>query len=170
MARAWTQRTLAAAGLSLVTGIAAVALAVVGVGPLGQVAASVRDTGAAISRGVLSVVMPDADEAPAEQVVQDSDALAAPAAPRPAAAETDLADTPPAPSGDTPEQPSGSDLPDAAAVAGEPAAPGLVEALSQGLSPSAQAAGDSGPGTGIVEDVVDGVLGSVSKLTSGVLR
>jgi len=67
-----TQRALAAAGLSLVTGTAAIGLAIAGVGPLGEVAASVRAAGAAVSRGVLSVVLADPPESSIEAETDDA--------------------------------------------------------------------------------------------------
>lgn len=72
MLRARIQRHLAAAGLSLVTGTAAIGIAVVGVGPLGEVAASVRGAGVSLGRSVLSVVVPDAQQTPAEPPAQSS--------------------------------------------------------------------------------------------------
>jgi hypothetical protein len=64
MSRARIQRHLAAAGLSLVTGTAAIGIAIAGVGPLGEVAASVRGAGISFGRSVLSVVVPESTVTP----------------------------------------------------------------------------------------------------------
>lgn len=91
MSRARIQRHLAAAGLSLVTGTAAIGIAMVGVGPLGEVAASVRGAGVSLGRSVLSVVVPDAQQTPADPSAQasprpddDRSVKSQPAAERPA--------------------------------------------------------------------------------------
>lgn len=72
MLRARFQRHLAAAGLSLVTGTAAIGIAIAGVGPLGQVAASVRGAGVSLGRSVLSVVVPESGETPRSAPAQAS--------------------------------------------------------------------------------------------------
>lgn len=72
MPRARFQRHLAAAGLSLVTGTAAIGIAIAGVGPLGQVAASVRGAGVSLGRSVLSVVVPESGETPRSAPAQAS--------------------------------------------------------------------------------------------------
>lgn len=175
MAPARTQRILAAAGLSLVTGTAAIGLAIVGVGPLGQVAASVRDTGVAVSRGVLSVVMPD-DEPPPATAAEGGDSSAAPA-PRRDAKERDAGHTAvsPAEPGDTGEAASAEPgAPDAAAAAGKPEPTSLLEAMAEAFGPSpaqasADAAAEEEP-AGLVDGLLGGVLGSAGDLTSGALR
>lgn len=175
MTRARTQRILAAAGLSVVTGTAAIGLAIVGVGPLGQVAASVRDTGVAVSRGVLSVVMPDDDPPPATDA-GGGDSSAAPA-PRRDAEERDAGETPVSPvEPDDSEDaaPAEPGLPDAAAAAGKPEPTSVLEAMAEAFgSPDAQAsadaAGDEEP-TGLVDGLLGGVLGSANDLTWGALR
>lgn len=177
MARARAQRILAAAGLSAVTGTAAIAMAIVGVGPLGQVAASVRDTGAAVSRGVLSVVMPDEDSPAADAGGGDSSS-AAPASRR----QRDVAEAreqgppqgdatgPDAPDGD---EPAGPSLPDTGVGADNPEPPSsMLEAMAEAFGvPGAQvgAAGDDQP-VGVVDGLLGGVLGQTGNLTSGVLR
>jgi hypothetical protein len=72
MSRARIQRHLAAAGLSLVTGTAAIGIAIAGVGPLGEVAASVRGAGISLGRSVLSVVVPETADTPDSAPAQAS--------------------------------------------------------------------------------------------------
>lgn len=179
MARARTQRILAAAGLSVVTGTAAIGLAIVGVGPLGQVAASVRDTGVAVSRGVLSVVMPDDDPPPATDADGgDSSAAPAPRRDRDVAEGSDrgpaqgAATSPDSPSGD---EPAGPSLPDTVAAAGKPEPSSVLEAMAEafGGAPSAEAAAGSSTQDqpeGLVEGLLSGVLGQTGNLTAGALR
>lgn len=106
MSRARIQRHLAAAGLSLVTGTAAIGIAIAGVGPLGEVAASVRGAGISLGRSVLSVVVPDPGATPESAPAQASPSPEgadeqtrpvppAKSAPRPAPAVPQVRDTTP---------------------------------------------------------------------------
>lgn len=162
MVRAGLQRTLAAAGLSLVTGSAAVGLAIVGVGPLGEVAAGVRGAGAAASRGVLSVVMPE--QAPVESQPEapggDSSAVRAP---HPAHTPTEGPRTPPAPPVGRTRAADSPQLPDADAAAAEPDT--FVRPIGEILAGDARTSGDQPVHRGLVD-----VLGHLNGLTSGALR
>lgn len=167
----WVQRHLAAAGLSLVTGAAAIGLAVVGVGPLGQVAASVHGAGAALSRGVLSVVMPaDPVEQEAEPAAQE------PVRAREAAAE----DRPVESQGESPEPESepeseepvtgapviGAERPDTDGLLG-PAGGALDDGVVEsGGDPVEASSGSSGQEPGVVERLFK----PVQDLTAGALR
>ena len=168
----WVQRHLAAAGLSLVTGAAAIGLAVVGVGPLGQVAASVHGAGAALSRGVLSVVMPmdppkrDAEPA-AEEPARAPEAVPVDQPARPRA-------EPPAPVSepDEPEEPL-TPVPEIGAK--RPEADGLFApaggVLGGGVAGSDEDAVEaSADSSGQERDVVERLFKPVQDLTAGALR
>jgi len=165
----WVQRHLAVAGLSLVTGAAAIGLAVVGVGPLGQVAASVHGAGAALSRGVLSVVMPmDPPAQDAEPAAEE----------RERAPEAAPADQPVESQGESPEpEPEPEEPAPSAPVIGaeRPDTEGLLAPAGSVLDGDVVDSGAddveaSAGGSGQEPDAAERLFKPVQDLTTGALR